>query len=545
MVGTDAPQPGKKPDTAVNILNDKTEPLWEMLDDWVAVAGEICTTALSFITLEKKQEQHEQQKHDQYEQKQYEQKNQHGIIPQIDIDANNHDMNTDMFSKDMNDNGHVELIDTTYQQKDIVKYFSNKFEISEEDFLILCHIAQNESASLSTDLSHTFHLECYINDVIERYLLGGTKDIFVTSLNIAGDLVQSSTSWAAVGVPGLGGRVRRVEDSDIYKTKIQNDGDGDTVSDYSDRDENIDHDYSDIGAVDYEREMMSTNNSTLIKENSQDDNMTLNPNDNMTTINTIRMPLNGSLLSGDSRASSINGKNTVGNNKIKNYRVKKLLFFLVGKTYSPSDTATPLPPPLSSASKEPSNPSQEPSSTTTPLKEHSRDLSSTGSSPRESSSVAKIASLKSTPFSSSKPHLWARSISYTHYRDSVGIFLQSKILSNHTQIQIMNIDMINNTYNNTNNVKETLLSKDSFGSKEIDSVSIIAYTDLSHLPYCQNCSYTTRYKFKSSDIENKIKLEEKFINNHEDDDVNDSYVYGTDVSIHLDISCPPSFYRYY
>jgi hypothetical protein len=205
VVGTDAPQPGKKPDTAVNILNDKTEPLWEMLDDWVAVAGEICTTALSFITLEKKQEQHEQQKHDQYEQKQYEQENQQRIIPQTDIDINRHDVNTNKNSKHMSYNDHVEFKDTTYQRKDIVKYFSNKFEISEENFLILCHIAQNERASVSTDLSHIFHLECDINDVIERCLLRGAKDVFVTSLDIAGDLVQSTTSWDAVGVSGVRG----------------------------------------------------------------------------------------------------------------------------------------------------------------------------------------------------------------------------------------------------------------------------------------------------------------------------------------------------
>jgi hypothetical protein len=91
-------------------------------------------------------------------------------------------------------------------------------------------------------------------------------------------------------------------------------------------------------------------------------------------------------------------------------------------------------------------------------------------------------------------------------------------------------------YINTDHINGSLVPEDA----KVDSVLITAYTDLSLLPYCQNCSYTTHYKLKNSIIKNQQNVQ---IDGHGSSGYSNDCVYGTDVSIKLYVSCPPSFYR--
>lgn len=350
-----------------------------------------------------------------------------------------------------------------------------------------------------------------------------------------------------IGVRGSAGK-----NDDMSKNLIQNKSDNTDINDYSDKEENIDENYS-LNGINYDLNIIS-NDTGVLNEISKNDidmkfnpNPTTNPESSSDSVPKPNHKTKDGMITNNLPTSNNNQLNTHQSNQLKNeneknmkkFGVKKFLYFLVGKSYLPIDGTKHHP---SKGTKEPSTPpsiSAESSSIESKgTKEPVGGKERSGESSKEHSGESSMESSGESSMSPSSMNLWTRSISYTHYRDNVIGMFTNKILSNHTQVQIMNIDIRNNTDDVTTN--KTLNNSSISLNSKLNSISIITYTNLSLLPYCQNCSYTTRYEFRNSVIKNEKNQDNN--SNSENDNEND-IIYGTDVSIHLNIICPPSFYR--
>lgn len=218
----------------------------------------------------------------------------------------------------------------------------------------------------------------------------------------------------------------------------------------------------------------------------------------------------------------------------------------------------------------------------------SSSSSSSNSSSSSSSSTPSSSSLQSSPPSSSSsssfttstplPHThnttsfhttWVRDIRYSR-SDNRKIFATPP-QSEQLVFQIMNMKKTeiyreillddNSNKNNKNNDYNNKITKiNENGSISVfknsnitDSVTIISYYNISHLPFCSNSSIKVTYEFKNlnknlnsnSDMniedENKSKKNKNKNNYHDIESVTDDKK--TSFSVYLDVQCPPSMCR--
>jgi hypothetical protein len=216
-------------------------------------------------------------------------------------------------------------------------------------------------------------------------------------------------------------------------------------------------------------------------------------------------------------------KNKIGDVRIENKKsnniVKEFLYFLVGKSVNEEriiigEFTTSLP-----SSTSPSNPNL---ILPSPITENTTSFST----------------------------LWGREIKYSHI-DRGGLF-SSFSASNQSVFQIMKINTkkTSGVENMKKNENEKIAKKSHDHGNDVisgnsnlmmDSVTVIGYTDLSHMPYCKDCSYTVRWEFSNIEINGKgnYKSNNKLKNN----EIKNNSKMGTAVSVFLNIECPPSLYR--
>ena len=71
-----------------------------------------------------------------------------------------------------------------------------------------------------------------------------------------------------------------------------------------------------------------------------------------------------------------------------------------------------------------------------------------------------------------------------------------------------------------------------------ESVTIVGFMNLSNMPFCQNCTYTTRWEFRRTDMDT-VKGSSK----NEKKNDKKGVLQGTSVSVFLSIDCPSSIYH--
>ena len=178
--------------------------------------------------------------------------------------------------------------------------------------------------------------------------------------------------------------------------------------------------------------------------------------------------------------------------------------------------------------------------------------------PSSTSSTVKPILQNTTSFSTS----WGRNVQYSRIHHSNKIFSSTP----DTYIfQIMNIKkseknckilLDNNDKENKNLIIKSYENNDKIvkinenGSISVyknmnvtDSVTIISYTNISHLPFCANSSFKITYEFHNLDANLNIKDSKN--NNIKSNNINDNEIKDKKVSlsIYLDVQCPSSFIR--
>ena len=221
------------------------------------------------------------------------------------------------------------------------------------------------------------------------------------------------------------------------------------------------------------------------------------------------------------------------------------------------------------------------SSSPTPLSSSSTSSSSSSSSsllssPPSSTSSSTTSSTTFTPLphtqnTTSFHSTWARNMRYS--RSDNGKIFATQPHAEQIVFQIMNIKktemyreiLLDNNKNensksnknNDNNGKITKINENGSisvfkNSNVTDSVTIISYYNISHLPFCSNSSIKVTYEFKNlnrnlnsnSDmsIENENKNKKnKNKNNNDIENINNDKK--TSFSLYLDVQCPPSLCR--
>ena len=203
-------------------------------------------------------------------------------------------------------------------------------------------------------------------------------------------------------------------------------------------------------------------------------------------------------------------------------------------------------------------------------------------------SSASISTTKSpSALTSAASTLWARRMEYVH-NDKGGLF-SAQSSSNHSLIQIMRVtvrprkkengtgdedeneieignddDKVqdrerrrreaeiteeiygdDNTHQNENENQNQNGKSSSGDIREVkipspvftESVTIVGFMNLSNMPFCQNCTYKTRWEFRNTEIENANK------NGNKNTGIRKTSKMGTEISVFLTIDCPSSIYH--
>ena len=215
----------------------------------------------------------------------------------------------------------------------------------------------------------------------------------------------------------------------------------------------------------------------------------------------------------------------------------------------------------------------------------------TSSTPRvtlaSTSTSTAAASTSASTKSMSSSTLWARRVEYVH-NDKGGLF-SAQSSSNHSLVQLMRVTVkpsekdrgnvdgsendgdidIDRGSEKDRQRREAEITEEVFGDdtdndhdseKEeenensddyqndirnaenwspifTESVTIVGFMNLSNMPFCQNCTYKTRWEFRNTEIENGSKKSNKNM------DVRKNGKMGTEISVFLTIDCPSSIYH--
>ena len=201
-----------------------------------------------------------------------------------------------------------------------------------------------------------------------------------------------------------------------------------------------------------------------------------------------------------------------------------------------------------------------------------------------STSSSALTSASTTLLSTST--LWARRMEYVH-NDKGGLF-SAQSSSNHSLLQIMRVtvrphkkengkgdedeneieigndddndkgqdkerqrreeEITEEIYGDDNNHQNDNGNQNQNGNGDIremkipspvftESVTIVGFMNLSNMPFCQNCTYKTRWEFRNTEIENANK------NGNKNVGIRKTSKMGTEISVFLTIDCPSSIYH--